>query len=83
MLARGLAALAIRSEDLASLPKGESEKLVLAWWLYTRTTVRRRWVAKQLAMGYETRVSQAVRLVESSPKAIVKELKSKLSRCDA
>jgi hypothetical protein len=45
MLTRGLAALGIRSQDLASLPKGQTEKQVLAWWLYSRTTVRRRWVA--------------------------------------
>jgi putative transposase len=82
MLTRGLAALGIRSQDLASLPKGQTEKQVLAWWLYSRTTVRRRWVAKQLAIGYETRVSQAVRLVESSRKAIISEMKSKLTRCD-
>ena len=66
MLAAGLRALGIRSGDLATLPKGQREKLVLAWWLYGQTTVRRRWVAEQLRMGYETRVSQAVSLVESS-----------------
>ena len=77
-----MAALRVGSEDLASLPKGRTEKLVLAWWWYGRTTVRRRWVAKQRAMGYETRVSQAVSLVESSRKAIINEMKSKLSRCD-
>jgi len=50
---------------LSRLPKGQTEKLVLAWWLYGQTTVRRRWVAEQLRMGYETRVSQAVGLVWS------------------
>jgi hypothetical protein len=80
MLASGLAALGIRSEDLANLPKGQTEKLVLAWWLYGRTAVGRRWVAAQLAMGYETRVSQAVSLVESSRKTIINEMKRKLSR---
>jgi hypothetical protein len=82
MLSSGLAALGIRSEDLASLPKGQTEKLVLAWWLYGRTTVGRRWVAEQLAMGYETRVSQAVSLVESSRKVKINEMKRKLSRCN-
>lgn len=82
MLASGLAALGIRSQDLASLPKGQTEKLVLAWWLYGRTTVNRRWVAEQLGMGYETRVSQAMSLVEASRKAMINEMKNKLNRCD-
>lgn len=38
MLAAGLTALGIRSEDLAKLPKGQTEKMVLAWWLYRQTT---------------------------------------------
>ena len=81
MLAAGLRALGIRSGDLATLPKGQREKLVLAWWLYGQTTVRRRWVAEQLRMGYETRVSQAVRLVKSSRKRVIKEMKNKLDKC--
>jgi hypothetical protein len=33
-------------------------------------------------MGYETRVSQAVSLVESGRQATINEMKRKLSRCD-
>ncbi|SPE55055.1 hypothetical protein SBV1_2030008 [Verrucomicrobia bacterium] len=29
-------------------PKGQIEKQVLAWWLYGRTTVARRWIAENL-----------------------------------
>ena len=80
MLAAGLTALGIRGEDLARLPKGQTEKLVLAWWLYGQTTVNRRWVAEQLRMGYETRVSQAVSWVESSREPVVKAMKNKLNQ---
>ena len=54
---------------------------MLAWWLYGQTTVRRRWVAEQLRMGYETRVSQAVSLVESSREPLMQEMKRKLNQC--
>ena len=81
MLAAGLRALGIRSGDLATLPKGQREKLVLAWWLYGQTTVRRRWIAEQLRMGYETRVSQAVSLVESSREPLLQKMKRKLNQC--
>ena len=81
MLKAGLTALGIRSADLATLPKGQTEKLVLAWWLYGQTTVRRRWVAEQLRMGYETRVSQAVSLVESSREPLLQKMKRKLNQC--
>ena len=39
MLGAGLRALGLRTGDLATLPKGQREKLVLAWWLYGQTTV--------------------------------------------
>jgi hypothetical protein len=42
MLERGLGELGMRREALASAPKGQLEKQVLAWWLYGQTTVSRR-----------------------------------------
>ena len=66
---------------LGAAAQGTGEKLVLAWWLYGRTTVRRRWLAEQLRMGYETRVSQAVGLVESSHNRTVQAMKNKLIQC--
>ena len=82
MLESGLAVLGVRAADLSTLPKGQAEKLVLAWWLYGQTTVNRRWVAEGLWMGYETRVSQAVSLVDSSRQGPLQEMKEKLNRCD-
>lgn len=79
MLAAGLRLLKLSGRDLSALPKGQSEKQVLAWWLYGRTTVKRRWLAERLAMGYETRINQAVAHVESSREAAVLSLKKKLS----
>ncbi len=54
--------------------------LAQAWWLYRNTTVRRRWVAERLAMGYETRISQAASYVGSSQSPGVLGLKSTLLR---
>jgi len=42
---------------------------------------REMWVAERLGMGYETRVSQAVTLVESSRQASIQAMKEKLNRC--
>lgn len=78
MLARGLGRLRLKPEGLARLPKGQKEKFVLAWWLYGRTTVKRRWLAQRLAMGYETRVSQAVKWVETTREPAVNKMKNKL-----
>jgi putative transposase len=78
MLVAGLKLLKVRRSDLTSLPKGQAEKQVLAWWLYGNTTVKRRWVAEHLAMGYETRVSQAVSAVEASRDPAVIRMKSRL-----
>ncbi|HWY78111.1 MAG TPA: transposase, partial [Verrucomicrobiae bacterium] len=57
----GMDLLGLDQADLAQTPKGQIEKLVLAWWVYGRTVVTRRWIAETLKMGYETRVSQAAR----------------------
>ena len=50
----------------SALSKGAEPKLVLAWWLRRRTTVSRAWIADQLAMGHQTRVTFAVRQVEAA-----------------
>ena len=61
LVARGLEALGVAEEQLAQMPKGAKEKQVLAWWLRQSTTASRHWISERLAMGDETRVSQAVR----------------------
>ena len=81
MLSLGLRRLRLNAGQLAGSSKGQAEKQVLAWWLYGRTTVTRRWLAEQLQMGYETRVSQAVRWVESSRAHEVLEMKKRLEGC--
>lgn len=82
MLARGLRELGMRRAALVSAPKGQLAKQVLAWWLYGRTTVSRRWVAEHLAMGCESRVSQARSWVESSRASKVVALKHKLQKLE-
>jgi len=78
LLAAGLRALGLRREELAATPKGRPEKQVLAWWLHARTTAPRRWLAEQLVMGCESRVSQAVRWVEPKRAGELFAMKQKL-----
>ena len=78
MVEWGLRRLGVRQEALRNQPKGQAEKQVLAWWLRGQTTVGRRWIAERLEMGYETRVSEAVSLVEGSRARKILELKEKL-----
>jgi hypothetical protein len=78
MVAVGLRALGLRREELGTSPKGQPEKQVLAWWLRGQTTVTRRWIAEHLAMGYESRVSQAVSWVESKRAGPILKMKQRL-----
>ena len=80
MLDSGLNLLGLQAEDLPRLPKGQKEKMVLAWWLYGRTTVNRRWLAQRLTMGYETRISQAMHWVERSREPSIAKMKKKLAK---
>jgi REP element-mobilizing transposase RayT len=78
LLAMGLRVVGLKPEELAGQPKGQMEKQLLAWWLRSQTTVPRSWIAEKLKMGYETRVSQATRWVESSRAHRLLALKAKL-----
>jgi len=78
MVQVGMGRLGLEEVDLAQTPKGQIEKQVLAWWLYGRTTAARRGIAENLKMGYESRVSQAVRAMESSQAPDVIKMKKKL-----
>jgi hypothetical protein len=74
----GLRLLKLGRADPGALPKAQTEKQVQAWWLYGGTTVKRRWLAERLAMGYETRISQAVRGGETSGEPTVLGRKNEL-----
>ena len=75
VLEEGMRLLKLQDGDLAAMPKGQIEKQVLAWWLHGKTTVTRRWIAENLQMGYETRVSQAVTYIKSNRSRAVAEMK--------
>ncbi|MDR3564118.1 MAG: transposase [Negativicutes bacterium] len=82
MLEAGMKLLGLTGADLKKGPNGQTEKQVLAWWLYGRTTVTRRWLAETLRMGYETRISQAVSWVESNRTQAVAAMRNKLTETD-
>ena len=73
-------ALGLRRPELSAKPKGLLEKKVLAWWVFGHTVAPRRWLAEKLWMGYETAVSRAVSLVESSKDKRVNDMKGRLSK---
>jgi hypothetical protein len=74
----GLRRLGMDREKLEGTPKGRLEKQVLAWWLHRQTTVTRRWLAQELGMRHESRVSQAVSAVDAGRARKVVEMKQKL-----
>ena len=78
LLARGLAALGMKTQDLGKLPKGAPEKTVLAWWLRERTVVSLRWIGQRLGMGHYSRVTQAVGRMKSKPGRKLQALKRRL-----
>jgi hypothetical protein len=56
------------------------EKQVLAWWLRKKTVVSRRWISEKLGMGDLSRVSNAVRNVDSGKDSEMRRWKTKLCR---
>ena len=55
LLQVGLKSLKLDEANLRMLPRNAPEKVALAWWLRSRTTVPLRWVAERLRMGHYTR----------------------------
>src|SRR2546422_3065345 len=78
LLQVGLKSLKLSETDLRTLPKSAPEKVALAWWLRSRTTVPLRWVAERLRMGHYTRVTQAVSRMNRRPGPKLKPLRNKL-----
>jgi len=74
-LAEGLAALALSRSDPEGLPKGASEKAAQAWWLRERTMVSLRWIGQTLAMGHDTRMTQAMSRMKRQPGRKLEKLK--------
>jgi hypothetical protein len=73
-----LGVLGIKESDLEAKAKGAVEKQVLAWWLRKKTVVSRRWISENLGMGDLSRVTNAVRRVDSGKESEIRRWKMKL-----
>jgi hypothetical protein len=56
------------------------EKQVLAWWLRKRAVLSRKWVSEKLGMGDLSRVSRAVRKVNSGKESKIRAWKMQLEK---
>jgi hypothetical protein len=65
ILLRGLDVLAVSEGELQVKAKGALEKQLLAWCLRKKTVVSRKWISDKLRMGDLSRVTNAVRKVDS------------------
>ena len=79
MLKRGMEQLKLEEGDLTKLGKGALEKLALAWWVSQKTIVSRRWLSQRLAMGDESRITQAIRTVKAIRNGRLLRMRCKLS----
>ena len=75
ILKRGLGVLGMKESDLEGKSKGALEKQVLAWWLRKKTVVSRKWVSEKLGIGNLSRVTSAVRKVNSGKESLLSDLK--------
>ena len=83
LLKMGLKALEVTRKSMGRMSKGAPEKQAMAWLLRTRTAVSRRWVAERLAMGDESRVTQAVATVKAARAGKRREFRERLgAACD-
>ena len=51
LVRRGLKALGLKEEDLASGRKGALEKCAVAWYVHSRAMVTHAWISNRLQMG--------------------------------
>jgi len=81
-LRRALAVLGLTDEELQKLTKGAPEKVALACWLRSGTTVPLRWVSARLGMGHYTRVTQAISRMKRRPGRKLEQLRRQLRRLE-
>ena len=72
--------LGIKESDLEAKAKGSLEKQVLAWWLRKKTVESRSWNSEKLRMGDLSRVTNAVRKVDSGKESEIRRWKMQLER---
>ena len=63
---------------MGQAPKNLGEKKVLAWCMWHRKIVGRRWLSQRLWIGQEFGVTRAARRVKSDQDAELKRLKPQL-----
>jgi hypothetical protein len=79
-LKSGLGVLGIKESDLEGKAKGSLEKQVLRWWLRRKTVVTRKWISEKLALGDLSRVTSAVRKMNSRKESELRRWKMKLEK---
>ena len=80
ILKRGLGVIGIKESDLEGKAKGALEKQVLAWGVRKKTVVSRKWVSEKLGMGDLSRVTRAVRKVNSGKESESRRWKMQLEK---
>ena len=80
ILKRGPGVLGIKESDLEGKAKGALEKQGLAWWLRKKTVVSRKWVSEKLGIGDLSRVTSAVRKVNSGKESEIRGRKMHLEK---
>ena len=80
ILKRGLGVLGIKESDLEGKAKGAQEKQVLACWLRKKTVVSRKCVSEKLGMGDLSRLTSAVREVNSGKEIEIRRWKMQLEK---
>jgi hypothetical protein len=78
----GLARLGLSDETLAGLPKGASEKRVLAWFVRGHTMVANAWLSSRLHCGHPANLSGYVRSVENATEPCIVELRNRVLKSE-
>jgi hypothetical protein len=79
-LQRGLDVLGVSEGELQVKAKGALEKQLLAWCLRKKTVVSRKWISDKLRMGDLSRVTNAVRKVDSGKENEIRKWRIQLEK---
>lgn len=66
LVGRGMKALGLEAADLATLPKGDAYKCVLAWLAHRHTMVSHSWLCERLIMGSPSNMSTYISRAKST-----------------
>ena len=82
LLSAGLKQLDLTATSLASLAKGAPEKMVLAWYIRSKTIVTNDWLSEHIQCGHPANIPRCMNAVKDKKNKMTQRLVKEMLKCE-